>query len=77
MKSGALTVDGLAALTAPAFRRASAYHVESACGRWSIAKIGTADGFRYVLWEKREGQRPRWVSMHETYAAAEEAACRG
>lgn len=61
-------------LTALHWVQGSAYHVESTCGRFNISKNFSGENARYILWRKREGQRPEMIGIHDTYDAAKVAA---
>ena len=65
--------SGLANLTALHWKRGSDYHVESACGRFTIAKTYHGDVVRYTLWDRR-ATPARALCDHPTYELAKDAA---
>ena len=78
MTGGALTTAAMDTLTRPTWRRASPYHVESECGRWSISKsypFGSESGPRYTLWERKTSERPaKLMGVFTGFEQAKEAA---
>lgn len=70
-----MTAQGLANLTKLHWRQASDYHVESACGRFSISKAFVGERVNYTLWLRRTNDTgPKRISDHQTYEAAKAAA---
>jgi hypothetical protein len=68
----------MTAVSDTTWKRASPYHVESECGRWSISKsfpFGPEGGPRYTLWERKTSERPaKLIRVFLTFDEAKEAA---
>jgi hypothetical protein len=72
MKSGALTLDAMDALTAPQWQRASQHHLATVDGQWEIWRVYT-DPVTYTLWRKR-GKCMDHAGTFPSADAAKEAA---
>jgi hypothetical protein len=76
MKPGKLDTAGLQALAGIAWRRASAYHLESSCGRYTIDRVMAGETPRYTLWRLDPPRSPRMVALFDSSDEAKAAVAR-
>lgn len=56
------------------FTRASAHHLASACGRYTVSRTGPFGGVRYVAWHLRPGKQAEQLGIFRNPEQAQDCA---